>query len=667
MKKSELYASISLLTIAAFLSACGDSAGTDASAQDTVADVAAGQALEVALSDSAQTLAREEEVIAAAAAELSAIPDPTVAPVVDPTAAPSLYAKAEAAQQELVKSISAIQAEYQDLLAISKNRGSFNALELAHQQFKTKVGELQKKLAEFQSAGHTFLGSEERKEYTAESQRKIVEGFEAIIQAAAQIEATLPTAVIEKEIEKRTIQLDLLKASGTEGLFSRNFGDSLRKKIETVSTLKFDRALPGHQIKFMPLVTKDAKEDDALKRVLIQQLFGQDDMVKLIRDGNLDAVAAKVYTDVVSPRMALEFVHKLGTVYNDTTYYTFAEIEEIIKHKGSDDAATLALAGKTDVEGLNGKPYPIFDNKAGKNRTMPELASVKALETEVDLKVSELIQKFLLENNISQQFFPLPAAAALSSGSIKDLSGGVSFRDARTSLTGRVDGRGLSVNGVAGQAVDLGMPLFVSLKGDVSGAKATEAATGSVAYRLGNTVIGAIQGYANSGEGFGLEGRQLESSVVASHSFGGLFIEGQAGSVSAANVHNSDWNGVRSQLTIGLDTSFVSPFVQISHRQLDRDGIHQLNETAGYVGLDMEVANLAADTYSFNTRLLTKVGYGEKSWSNGSKDLGSTSGVRGSVEWTGGMNLNSGISFSTNLGLDTLSGSSAGLKVSLER
>jgi hypothetical protein len=278
--------------------------------------------------------------------------------------------------------------------------------------------------------------------------------------------------------------------------------------------------------------------------------------------------------------------------------------------------------------------------------------------------------KIVRAKAIAAALAPDVAAAPLGSGSIKglaDLSGSVSFRDARTSLMGRVDGRGLSVNGVSGQAVDLGMPLFVQLKGDVSGAKATEAATGSVAYRLGNTVIGAIQGYANSGEGFGFEGRQLESSVVASHSFGGVFLEGQVGSVSAANVHNSDWNGVRSQLTIGLDTSFVSPFVQVSHRQLDRDGIYKLNETVGYVGLDMDVANLAADTYSFNTRLLTKVGYGEKSWSNGSKDLGSTSGVRGSVEWTGGMNLNSGISFSTNLGLDTLRGSSAGLKVSLER
>jgi hypothetical protein len=140
---------------------------------------------------------------------------------------------------------------------------------------------------------------------------------------------------------------------------------------------------------------------------------------------------------------------------------------------------------------------------------------------------SVVLKDVLKQDSFFEQFFPLPAAAALSSGSIKDLSGSVSFRDARTSLSGRVDGRGFAMNGVNGQAVDLGMPLFVQLKGDVSGAKATEAATGSVAYRLGNTVIGAIQGYANSGEGFGFEGRQLESSVVASHSFGGVFLEGQ--------------------------------------------------------------------------------------------------------------------------------------------
>jgi hypothetical protein len=257
-------------------------------------------------------------------------------------------------------------------------------------------------------------------------------------------------------------------------------------------------------------------------------------------------------------------------------------------------------------------------------------------------------------------------AASLSSGAIKDLSGNVSLRTARTAATGLVDGSAFKMNGVAGQSVELGLPLFVQLKGDVSSAKATEAATGSVAYRLGNTVIGAIQGYANSGAGFGIDSRQLETSVVASHSFGSFFVEGQIGSVSATEVHTSNWSGLRSQVTLGLDTTFVSPFVQVAHRQLDRSGLN-LNETTAYVGLDAEVAKLAADTYSIDTRLLAKAGYGSKNWSANSKDLGSTTGFSGSVEWSTSLNLNSGVSFGTNLSLDTLAGSSAALNVSLDR
>lgn len=257
-------------------------------------------------------------------------------------------------------------------------------------------------------------------------------------------------------------------------------------------------------------------------------------------------------------------------------------------------------------------------------------------------------------------------AAALSSGSIKDLSGNVSLRTTRTAATGLVDGSAFKMNGVAGQSIELGMPLFVQLKGDVSSAKATDAATGSVAYRLGNTVIGAIQGYANSGAGFGTDSRQLETSVVASHSFGSFFVEGQVGSVSATEVHNSNWSGLRSQVTLGLDTTFVSPFVQVAHRQLDRSGLN-LNETTAYVGLDAEVAKLAADTYSIDTRLLAKAGYGSKDWSANSKDLGSTTGFSGSVEWSASLNLNSGVSFSSNLALDTVAGSSAALNVSLDR
>jgi hypothetical protein len=289
-----------------------------------------------------------------------------------------------------------------------------------------------------------------------------------------------------------------------------------------------------------------------------------------------------------------------------------------------------------------------------------------------NLEDQELIDNFekgiypTQDITLLQKAKSIPTAAALSSGAIKDLSSNVSLRQARTATTGLADARAFNMKDVAGQSVELGLPLFVQLKGDVSSAKSTEAATGSVAYRLGNTVIGAIQGYANSGAGFGIDSRQLETSVVASHSFGSFFVEGQIGSVSATEVHNSNWSGLRSQVTLGLDTEFVSPFIQVSHRQLDRSGL-DLNETTAHVGLDMDIAKLAADTYSVDTRLLAKAGYGSKAWSSGSKDLGSTTGFSGSVEWSASLNLNSGVTFSSNLSLDTLAGSSAAVNVSLDR
>jgi hypothetical protein len=285
--------------------------------------------------------------------------------------------------------------------------------------------------------------------------------------------------------------------------------------------------------------------------------------------------------------------------------------------------------------------------------------------------VAELIDAYLKNHPDFAPFWNddaarAPASSALSAKTARGISESVSLRQARTAATGFANLAGFKMNGVAGQSVELGMPLFVQLKGDVSSAKATEATTGSVAYRLGNTVIGAIQGYANSGAGFEADSSQLETSVVASHSFGSFFIEGQIGSVSATEVHGSNWSGVRSQLTLGLDTAFVSPFVQLTHRQLDRSGLG-LGETTAYVGLDMEVAKLAADTYSIDTRLLAKAGYGSKDWSAGSKALGSTTGFSGVVEWSASLNLNSGVAFSSNLALDTTAGSSAGLTVSLDR
>ncbi len=323
---------------------------------------------------------------------------------------------------------------------------------------------------------------------------------------------------------------------------------------------------------------------------------------------------------------------------------------------------------------LDGRIFLVNKNTGESLYSFPFMEPVRIFNEDGSLTTHGKALKYIFSQTLQDdevlskfwQMTDMQRAQLLSCGVPGDVSGNTSLRQARTAATGLVDSSAFKMNGVAGQSIELGMPLFVQLKGDVSSAKATEAATGSVAYRLGNTVIGAIQGYANSGAGFGIDSRQLETSVVASHSFGSFFVEGQIGSVSATEVHNSNWSGLRSQITLGLDTEFVSPFVQLAHRQLDRSGL-DLNETTAYVGLDAEVAKLAADTYSIDTRLLAKAGYGSKAWSLGSNDLGSTTGFSGSVEWSSSLNLNSGVTFSSNLALDTVSGSSAAVNVSLDR
>lgn len=235
-------------------------------------------------------------------------------------------------------------------------------------------------------------------------------------------------------------------------------------------------------------------------------------------------------------------------------------------------------------------------------------------------------------------------AAILSDG-----SGSVSLLGARRGHTG-TDTKRFHVNGVTGSKVDLGLPFYVQLKGEVNHGKSTDLTNGAVAYKVGNTVVGAIQSYANSGTRFGAKGRQLETSLVASHSFGLLFIEGQLGSVSATDVRLKDWSGVRSQLTLGLDTAWVSPFVQLAKRDFgDR------TDTATYAGLEVDLSEVKADSYSFSTYLLAKVGHH------------SVHGMTGAVEWSGSFNLNNGLSFTTNLALRTVADSSVGLNFTLDR
>jgi hypothetical protein len=94
----------------------------------------------------------------------------------------------------------------------------------------------------------------------------------------------------------------------------------------------------------------------------------------------------------------------------------------------------------------------------------------------------------------------------------------------------------------------------------------------------------------------------------------------------------------------------VSPFVQVTHRDFG-----DKTDTTTYAGLEVDLSELKADTYSFSTHLLTKVGHH------------SVYGMTGTVEWSGSLTLTSGLSFTTNLTLGTTAEPSAGLTFTLDR
>jgi hypothetical protein len=258
------------------------------------------------------------------------------------------------------------------------------------------------------------------------------------------------------------------------------------------------------------------------------------------------------------------------------------------------------------------------------------------------------------------------AASQLSS----EVSGNVSdqsLRNVRLSRNGGVEASALYVNNSSGSRIELEMPLFVQLNGNVSDNKRTNAVNGSIIYRWSNTLLGIVQGYANNGKGFEAKSGQLETSLLASHSFGTFFMEGQIGKVSIADVYSRDWSGYRSQLKLGIDTKFASPYIEVALRQLNRDDSFKLNETSGYIGLEMEIADLQADAYSLSTHLTTKIGYGSKNWLLGTSVYGTTSEVLGSLEWSGSFNLNNGACFKANLNLGITGGSTFGIQGSLTR
>ena len=163
-------------------------------------------------------------------------------------------------------------------------------------------------------------------------------------------------------------------------------------------------------------------------------------------------------------------------------------------------------------------------------------------------------------------------------------------------------------------------------------------------------MLGLVQAYANTGDGFEVVSHQSETSVAVSQSLGSVFLEGQVGYIGTHNIHNMDMAGNRYQLSVGYDTQYLSQFIQVAYRDFGKQ-----TDTAAHVGAEVSIDGLNADTSSLDLNLNAKAGYDSRKK------------FTGSLEWSGTLSLNSGVTFKADLTLGTNEGSTYGLNASISR
>jgi hypothetical protein len=240
---------------------------------------------------------------------------------------------------------------------------------------------------------------------------------------------------------------------------------------------------------------------------------------------------------------------------------------------------------------------------------------------------------------------PMLASIGLSAEAPVSTSGNTAYRRARS----EVGGVGLNQLVVDGQALDqsyaLDMPLRVDLKGSLNTAGRTTDVVGSVTYNINGTVIGAVQSFGN------MVDRHFESSVLVSQSIGNFFIEGQAGFIGVQEGLLSGWEGQRYQVTLGYDTAYVSPFIQLEYRPLS-NGFSTLDATGVYMGVESDVLKVQLADAVFTSTVLAKVGY-----ESATETLFTGHSLRANqcgaafVEWNGGLKLSSGFEVKSALTL----------------
>ena len=201
-----------------------------------------------------------------------------------------------------------------------------------------------------------------------------------------------------------------------------------------------------------------------------------------------------------------------------------------------------------------------------------------------------------------------------------------------------------------GQKYDLKLPLHIRVVGDTN-LKETSSTLGSVFYKAGGALFGVAQAYANQGNNFEASGKQLETSSVSTFTLGKAFAEFQSGIISADKVSGSNWSGSRQAMFLGYDiASGISPFVQVSARQLSQENGVNHTENGAYLGTTVDATKANA---FFNTTSLMTIKSGVVS---DKASMGAHSRTESSFDHSVHMEQgfgSEGVSFNTSVGLST--------------
>jgi len=212
----------------------------------------------------------------------------------------------------------------------------------------------------------------------------------------------------------------------------------------------------------------------------------------------------------------------------------------------------------------------------------------------------------------------------------------------------RGGGDGLGGVDAFGEKHSVNLPVFVRVTGDMK-----SDFNGSALWKVGNMMVGASHASADQ-LSYLKSGHQKETNFVATFMSGKAFAELQFGTMSA-DTCKSNWNGTQQLAVFGYDfDKGITPFVEVSARQLKSDTSDARNEVCGFAGVSVDMNAAKNDFFKYDTLLTAK---------GGVKNFRTQNQFVSALTVEHNLTFNSGVSFKTNMSFSSETDTS--LKVSV--